>query len=52
MAMDDRKVIARGTLQHMLEQAGETNLEEAFICSRAINCKTRRPTNGRGFPTG
>jgi ribosome-dependent ATPase len=31
MAMDDGKVIASGTLQEMLDKAGEPTLEEAFI---------------------
>jgi ribosome-dependent ATPase len=31
MAMDDGKIIARGTLQEMLDKAGEPTLEEAFI---------------------
>jgi ribosome-dependent ATPase len=31
MAMDDGKVIASGTLQDMLDKAGEPTLEEAFI---------------------
>jgi ribosome-dependent ATPase len=31
MAMDDGKVIANGTLQEMLDKAGEPTLEEAFI---------------------
>src|SRR6201997_5220660 len=31
MAMDDGKIIARGTLNEMLEKAGEPTLEEAFI---------------------
>jgi ribosome-dependent ATPase len=31
MAMDDGKIIASGTLQEMLDKAGEPNLEEAFI---------------------
>ena len=31
MAMDDGKVIASGTLQEMLNKAGEPTLEEAFI---------------------
>ena len=31
MAMDDGKIIAHGTLQEMLDKAGEPTLEEAFI---------------------
>ena len=31
MAMDDGKVIAHGTLQEMLDKAGQPTLEEAFI---------------------
>ena len=31
MAMDDGKIIATGTLQEMLDKAGEPTLEEAFI---------------------
>src|SRR3974390_1057756 len=31
MAMDDGKVIAHGTLQELLDKAGEPTLEEAFI---------------------
>jgi ribosome-dependent ATPase len=31
MAMDDGKIIASGTLQELLDKAGEPNLEEAFI---------------------
>ncbi|MBV8664485.1 MAG: ATP-binding cassette domain-containing protein, partial [Hyphomicrobiales bacterium] len=31
MAMDDGKIIARGTLQELLETTGEPNLDEAFI---------------------
>ncbi|MFZ0073305.1 MAG: ribosome-associated ATPase/putative transporter RbbA [Xanthobacteraceae bacterium] len=31
MAMDDGKIIAHGTLQEMLDTAGEPTLEEAFI---------------------
>jgi ribosome-dependent ATPase len=31
MAMDDGKIIAHGTLQEMLNKAGEPTLEEAFI---------------------
>jgi len=31
MAMDDGKIIAHGTLQQMLDKAGEPTLEEAFI---------------------
>jgi ribosome-dependent ATPase len=31
MAMDDGKIIAHGTLQELLDKAGETTLDEAFI---------------------
>ena len=31
MAMDDGKIIAHGTLQEMLDKAGQPTLEEAFI---------------------
>lgn len=31
MAMDDGKVIATGTLKELLEQTGESNLDDAFI---------------------
>ena len=31
MAMDDGKIIAHGTLQEMLDKAGEPTLDEAFI---------------------
>ena len=35
MAMDDGKIIAHGTLQEMLDKAGEPTLEEAFIALSA-----------------
>mgnify|MGYP000488110471 CR=1 FL=1 len=31
MAMDDGKIIAHGTLQELLDKAGEPTLDEAFI---------------------